>query len=149
MPERQLDIHLRSGPGKPNGPPVFLVGLMKCAVTFVCLGPWISTGALPHSTYAGTDSQGQSQSMRLRETWVVMECRVSSATLCVSFRRSLSQDRVSQWAESSFEKVSANGIRRSQGDADLSAQQTWSTPLCTRGVRLMHAAQSNGRRLSA
>jgi hypothetical protein len=36
--KRQLDTHLRSGSGKPNGSPVSLVGLMKCAVTFVRLG---------------------------------------------------------------------------------------------------------------
>ena len=43
-------------------------------------------------------------------------------------------------------KVSANGIRRSQGDADLSAQQTRSTPPDTRGAicsAYAHAARSS------
>ena len=41
---------------------------------------------------------------------------------------------VSQKGESGLEMVSANGIRRSQGDADLSPQQTWSAPPSTSGV---------------
>jgi hypothetical protein len=79
-----------------------------------CHGALISAGALPHSTYAGTGSQGQSQSMRLREAWEVMECRASSTYLCVSFRRSLSQDRVFQRAESRSRPIASAGVKETQ-----------------------------------
>jgi hypothetical protein len=71
--------------------------------------------------------------MRLREAWVNGVPRFIRYLLRVVSKIPIAK-WVSQKAESGLEMVSANGIRRSQGDADLSAQQTRSAPPSTRGV---------------
>jgi hypothetical protein len=61
--------------------------------------------------------------MRLGEAWEDEVPALHPPTLRVVSKIPITK-RVSQKAESGLEMVSANGIRRSQGDADLSAQQT-------------------------